>query len=64
MTYHYRGYNVAFTKTRDGYTVQAVSPEMTFEWVFDSQENFDEMCSMTEERVDRVLLRKQEEIGE
>lgn len=64
MTYHYRGYDVAFTKTRDGYTVQAVSPEMTFEWVFDSQENFDEMCSMTEERVDRVLLRKQEEIGE
>lgn len=64
MTYHYRGYEVAFTKTRDGYTVQAVSPEMTFEWVFDSQENFDEMCSMTEERVDRVLLRKQEEIGE
>lgn len=64
MTYHYRGYDVAFTKTRDGYTVQAVNPEMTFEWVFDSQENFDEMCSMTEERVDRVLLRKQEEIGE
>ena len=64
MTYHYRGYDVGFTKTRDGYTVQAVGSAMTFEWVFDSEENFDEMCSMTEERVDRVLLRKQEEIGE
>lgn len=63
MTYHYRGYDVEFTKTRDGYTVESVGPEMTFEWVFDSQESFDEMCDMTEESVDRVLLRNQEEIG-
>lgn len=63
MTYHYRGYDVAFTKKRDGYTVQAVGPEMTFEWVFDSHESFDEMCDMTEELVDRVLLKNQKEIG-
>lgn len=63
MTYHYRGYDVEFTKTRDGYTVQVVDSEMTFEWVFDSEESFDQMCDMIEERVDRVLLRKQEEIG-
>ena len=60
MTYHYRGYDVEFTKTGDGYTVQAFGPEMTFEWVFDSQEGFDQMCDMTEESVDRVLLRNQE----
>ena len=64
MRYHYRGYDVRFTKTRDGYAVQAVGSKMTLGWLFDSQENFDEMCSITEESVDRVLLRKQEEIGE